>query len=84
MVKKSVSQTLKKKVQKLEQDLDKLQFQKADLIAKEKALQKSLKETNASYIVALMAESGKSIEELENFEQLPAGGNGGEGHVQDY
>lgn len=84
MVKKSVSQTLKKKVQKLEQDLDKLQSQKVDLIAKEKALQKSLKETNASYIVALMAESGKTIEELENFAQLPAVGNGGEGHVQDY
>ena len=67
---KNTSQALKKKVQKFEQELEKLLEQKRQLVQKEKELNKSLKETKADYIVALMAESGKTIEELERFAQV--------------
>lgn len=87
VTRKSMSQTLKAKSEKLEKDLEKIQSQKSQLIAKEKELTKQLKAVKADYIVALMSESGKSIEELERFAQAKqevATKNGGEGHVQNY
>ena len=55
MVKKSQSQGLKAKTEKLEKELDKVQSQKAQLVTKEKELTKQLKATKAEYIVALMS-----------------------------
>lgn len=85
MVKKNASHMLKAKRQKLETDLEKVQVQKAQLLAKERELQKAIKESKADYIVALMAESGKSIEELEEFAKTEVPHNpienGGDTHV---
>lgn len=85
VTRKSTSETLKAKTEKLEKELDKIQTQKAQLVDKEKDLTKQLKETKAGYIVALMSESGKSIEELERFAKdkaKDATENGGDDHVQ--
>ncbi|HEM3715624.1 TPA: hypothetical protein U1D13_001689 [Streptococcus suis] len=87
VTRKSQSQGLKAKTEKLEKELEKVQTQKAQLVTKEKELTKQLKAIKAEYIVALMSESGKSIEELERFakekaENVPE--NGGDGHVQNY
>lgn len=87
VTRKSMSQTLKSKTEKLEKELEKIQIQKAQLVIKEKDLTKQLKAVKADYIVALMSESGKSIEELENFAKAKTEGiaeNGGDSHVQDY
>lgn len=71
VTRKNTAEGLKAKMDKLENDLVKVKDQKAQLNIKEKELTKSLKEAKASYIVALMAESGKSIEELEQFAKNP-------------
>ena len=86
VTRKSLSETLKAKTEKLSQELEKIQTQKAQLTTKEKDLTKQLKTIKAEYIVALMSESGKSIEELERFAQTKteAPMNGGDGHVQNY
>lgn len=86
VTRKSMSQALKTKTEKLEKELEKVQTQKAQLVTKEKVLTKQLKDVKADYIVALMSESGKSIEELERFATAKTEGiveNGGDGHVQD-
>ncbi|CAM3191730.1 hypothetical protein [Streptococcus dysgalactiae] len=70
MVKKSMTQNLKKKTEKFEKELEKVRTQKAQLIDKEKKLVKDINEAKAEYIVALMSESGKTIEELERFAQM--------------
>ncbi|HEL0020202.1 TPA: hypothetical protein TT917_001556 [Streptococcus equi subsp. zooepidemicus] len=70
MVKKSMTQTLKKKTEKFEKELEKVRTQKAQLVDKEKKLVKDINEAKAEYIVALMSESGKTIEELERFVQI--------------
>ena len=70
VTRKSQSQGLKAKTEKLEKELT-----------------KQLKATKAEYIVALMSESGKSIEELERFAKDKAEDateNGGDGHVPNY
>lgn len=89
VTRKPMSKTLKAKTEKLEKELEKLQTQKAQLANKEKGLTKQLKAVKADYIVALMSESGKSIEELERFaktDQTAEGDvvNGVDAHVQDY
>lgn len=61
------SQKLKGKIQKLEQELLNLQEKKEKVIAKEKKLIQAIKETKADYFITLMSESGKTIEEVENF-----------------
>ena len=87
VTRKSQSQGLKAKTEKLEKELEKVQSQKAQLVTKEKELTKQLKATKAEYIVALMSESSKSIEELERFAKDKAEDateNGGDGHVPNY
>lgn len=61
------SQKLKGKIQKLEQELLNLQEKKEKVIAKEKKLIQTIKETKADYFITLMSESGRTIEEVENF-----------------
>ncbi len=65
-----MTQTLKKKTEKFEKELEKVRTQKAQLVDKEKKLVKDINEAKAEYIVALMSESGKTIEELERFVQI--------------
>lgn len=65
-----MTQNLKKKTEKFEKELEKVRTQKAQLIDKEKKLVKDINEVKAEYIVALMSESGKTIEELERFAQM--------------
>lgn len=65
-----MTQNLKKKTEKFEKELEKVRTQKAQLIDKEKKLVKDINEAKAEYIVALMSESGKTIEELERFAQM--------------
>lgn len=90
MVKKSIAQTLKNKSEKLKDELERLQEKRAELLQREKDLKKSIKEVNADYIVALMSESGKTIEDLEEFAQKQPESsqaqteNGGAAHVQNY
>lgn len=67
VTRKNTSQQLKKKISKYETDLEKLQEQKRLLSQKEKEILKNVKEAKSDYIIALMAESGKTIEELELF-----------------
>ncbi|HFU4060249.1 TPA: hypothetical protein ACGOZ1_001679 [Streptococcus suis] len=87
VTRKSQSQGLKAKTEKLEKELEKVQSQKDQLVTKEKELTKQLKSTKAEYIVALMTESGKSIEELERFAKDTAEDateNGGDGYVSNH
>lgn len=81
VTRKNTSQTLKGKTEKIERELEKVQAQKQLLLSKEKDLTKQLNAVKADYIVALMTESGKSIEELERFAKAE---NGGDVHVQDH
>ena len=74
--KKTQTQSLKGKLEKFNAELEKIQE------AKINALQ-------AEYIIALMAESGKSFDEFENFafnnsNQVNSSEEVGEGHVQNY
>ncbi|MGT2666539.1 hypothetical protein ACVRYP_04390 [Streptococcus rifensis] len=85
VTRKSQSETLKAKITKLDTELGKVKDQKSQLANKEKELNRQLKTLKADYIVALMAESGKSIEDLELFAKTEAvTENGGDGHVSDY
>lgn len=85
VTRKNTSQTLKGKTEKIERELEKVQAQKQLLLSKEKDLTKQLNAVKADYIVALMTESGKSIEELERFAKAEnKAENGGDVHVQDH
>ncbi|MCP9017086.1 hypothetical protein NML69_03720 [Streptococcus sp. CF8-6] len=86
VTRKSQSETLKGKIEKYQKELKKIQDQKSILLKKEKDISKNLNTVQADYIVALMTESGKSIEELERFakETNIASKTGGDSNVQDY
>lgn len=77
---------LKGKIEKYQKELKKIQDQKSILLKKEKDISKNLNTVQADYIVALMTESGKSIEELERFakETNIVSKTGGDSNVQDY
>ncbi|WP_203264780.1 hypothetical protein [Streptococcus uberis] len=64
---KNTSQRLKKKEQKLKEALEKIKSQKNNLIQKEKEISKNLTEVQSDLIIALLSETGKSFEELENY-----------------
>ncbi len=85
VTRKSQAETLKAKINKFDAELEKIKDQKTQLANKERELNKQLKTAKADYIVALMAESGKSIEDLELFSKTETvAENGGDGHVSDY
>lgn len=86
VTRKSQSETLKGKIEKYQKELKKIQDQKSILLKKEKDISKNLNTVQAAYIVALMTESGKSIEELERFakETNIVSKTGGDSNVQDY
>lgn len=86
VTRKSQSETLKGKIEKYQKELKKIQDQKSILLKKEKDISKNLNTVQADYIVALMTESGKSIEELERFakETNIVLKTGGDSNVQDY
>ena len=85
VTRKSQTETLKAKINKFDAELQKIKDQKTQLANKERELNKQLKTAKADYIVALMAESGKSIEDLELFSKTETvAENGGDGHVSDY
>lgn len=86
VTRKSQSETLKGKIEKYQKELKKIQDQKSILLKKEKDISKNLNTVQADYIVALMTESGKSIEELERFakETNIVSKTGGDSNVQDY
>lgn len=86
VTRKSQSEMLKGKIEKYQKELKKIQDQKSILLKKEKDISKNLNTVQADYIVALMTESGKSIEELERFakETNIVSKTGGDSNVQDY
>lgn len=86
VTRKSQSETLKGKIEKYQKELKKIQDQKSILLKKEKDISKNLNTVQADYIVALMTESGKSIEELERFakETNIVSKTGGDSNVQGY
>ena len=86
VTRKSQSEILKGKIEKYQQELEKIQDQKSKLLGKEKKLTQNLNTTQADYIVALMTESGKSIEELERcaIETKIVSMTGGDSNVQNY
>lgn len=86
VTRKSQSETLKGKIEKYQKELKKIQDQKSILLKKEKDISKNLNTAQADYIVALMTESGKSIEELEIFakETNIVSKTGGDSNVQGY
>lgn len=86
VTRKSQSETLKGKIEKYQKELKKIQDQKSILLKKEKDISKNLNTVQADYIVALMTESGKSIEELEIFakETNIVSKTGGDSNVQGY
>ncbi|BCP62934.1 hypothetical protein SUT380_21220 (plasmid) [Streptococcus parasuis] len=82
---KKTSQGLKQKIEKLTTELGKLEEQKKQILNREKELNNQIKTTKADYIVALMSESGKTIEELEYFVQSTNQSiEVGDSHVQNY
>ncbi|NIB84791.1 MULTISPECIES: hypothetical protein [Streptococcus] len=87
--KKSQTQSLKGKLEKFNAELEKIQEQKRALNQKEKEYEAKINALQAEYIIALMAESGKSFDEFENFafnnsNQVNSSEEVGEGHVQNY
>ena len=86
VARKSQSEILKGKNEKYQQKIEKIQDQKSKLLGKEKKLTQNLNTTQADYIVALMNESGKSIEELERLakETNIVSKTGGDSNVQNY
>lgn len=89
VTRKNTSQQLYKKKDKLEQALEKIQKQKAIIIQKEKETIKDLTEVKSDLIVALLSETGKSFEELEEYAksehdpQVGSSENGDDAHVSD-
>ncbi|MBN6014391.1 MULTISPECIES: hypothetical protein [Streptococcus] len=86
VTRKSQSEILKGKIEKYQLELEKIQDQKTKLLGKERKLTQNLNTAQADYIVALMNESGKSIEELERFakETNIVSKTGGDSNVQNY
>ena len=78
------SQQLKAKLEKLEKDLEKIKAQKVQLAEKEKELTQQHNKVNVEHLLALMAESDKTWEEVKEFAQGKKVGaeNGGDAHVQ--
>ena len=84
VTRKSQSEILKGKIEKYQLELEKIQDQKTKLLGKERKLTQNLNTTQADYIVALMNESGKSIEERFAKETNIVSKTGGDSNVQNY
>ena len=87
--KKTQTQSLKGKLEKFNAELEKIQEQKEALNQKEKEYELKINTLQAEYVIALMAESGTSFDEFENFafnnsNKVNSSEEVGEGHVQNY